>query len=869
MKSLYNLSIRKKFAVVIIPLIAIIIGFDYFQIRHNYHDYNDAIRLNEAIVVSIEINHVIHEIQKERGITSGFLANEGMSFQRELSAQRKVTDSTLQEFLFEMISPNLFDLMEVHADDLERVKNYFEKLPEIRDKVDRLAVTPDQAMMLYSDINSVALNKVNDLINETRDREVAQQVHAIIYFLKSKELASKERAVGAKAFSLNHIGYDMYNSYNTLVAEQEAYLDAFLTIANGESKAFFHKTVQGPEVNEVNRMREVLFRNENLQEDPNHWLEMITGKINSLKQVEDFMSTRIHAHTEAIAASAFRDFWLFLVLDLLIGIMAFWLMTVIVTNMLENVSKLEVFTRKISSGDLSKKIHLETRDELGQYAKTFNIMVEEINKSHQELKKQRDYANFLYKNIYQVSIVVFKNIQQGIFLLDKDFKISKLYSRATETIFDRHKIAGENFANFMRPLIIPRDLEALEMFMRHLFNPDMDEEVVNQLNPVEQVKIYTEKNGVVTPKYIRVSFTRIIRNERIRNIMVTISDETQSILLQQHLDESEKKKKQETEQVLSILKIDPAVMRGFIHNSKKTLLAISERYEKNGDNDYRALLDFTFKTVHNLKGNSVVIGLELMANKFHDIEDSITRLKDKKVRGKDFLTILYEIDEADKMMDDMAEMLRKVANIYKNLPSEGQIASNIMVVDALEKGVELISKQVGKSVSFTFRNDKNLVIPEHYLNAFKDSMIQLIRNSIAHGIEKPDVRKKLKKPVKGNIAIELDRNGEEILITYKDDGGGLEPEKIRERAVAKGLISEYEAAKMTEEQSINLIFKSGFSTSDEVDKYSGRGQGMNLVKSIIEEQDGSFIITFEKGQFFAMSIRLPIPNFDKQEKVAS
>lgn len=866
MKNLYSLSIRKKFAVIIIPLIVIILFFDYFQIRHNYLDYHDANRLNKAIILGIEINHVVHEIQKERGIATGFISSQGEALASELLLQRKKTDSTLQEFYYETANPELSDLMELHSDDIERLTNFFDRLTDIRKKIDERTITPDQTIKYFSDINTVALNTVNDLINETRDKNVAQQVHAIIYFLKSKESASIERAIGTKAFSHNQIDFQMYNRFTTLVATQKAYIDAFLTIANEESRSYYHHLVQGPDIAELNRMRDVLFENEELQEDPAHWLEVITSKINALKKVEDFMSENIHAHTEKIASAAFKDFWVFLILDFAIGILALWLMTVIVTNLLENVSKLENFTKKISAGDLTKKVYIETRDELGDYAKAFNIMVEEINKSHQALKKQRDYANYLYKNIYQVSIVVFQNIQQGIFLLDKDFKISKLYSKATETIFDKHKIAGENFANFMRPLIIPRELEALEMFMRHLFNPEMDEDVVNQLNPVEQVKIYTEKSGVVTPKYIRVSFTRIIRNDKIRNIMVTISDETESILLQQHLDESEKKKKQETEQVLSILKIDPAVMRGFIYNSKKELRNISERYEEGKSDDYRKLLDFTFERIHNLKGNAVVIGLELMGNKFHSIEESITNLKDKVARGKDFLTILYEIDEADKMMDDMAEMLRKVANIYKNLPSEGQVASNIMVIDSLEKGVELISNQVGKTVDFNFKNEKNLVIPEHYLNPFKDAMIQLIRNSISHGIEKPEVRKSLKKPEKGQITVELDQEDKELLIRYVDDGSGLELQKIRNKAVAKGLITEFQEKSMKDDKIVELIFQNGFSTSDEVDKHSGRGQGMNLVKSIIEEQDGSFTINYEEGKFFEMNIRIPVTNFDEQEK---
>lgn len=862
MKKLYNLSIRRKFALVIVPLIVIILAFDYLQIKHKYLDYTDATRLNKAIVVGIEINHVVHELQKERSISTGYLANRGESFLNDLNAQRIRTDSTLNQFYSEISDPRLNDLVELHGSDLDNVRVNFALLENLREQVDQLRITPSQVINYYSEINQTALNAVNELINETRDKVVAQQVHAIIYFLKAKENSSVERALGTQAFSHNQLDYKTYNLFTSVVSSQNAFLEAFVTIANEESREYYEQIVRGPDIDEVDRLRSILFDNQDLQEDPNHWYSMSTSRINALKRVEDFMSDKIHDYTERIAKEANRDFWTFSILDLLVGLAAFWLMSTIVTNLLENVTKLEIYTKQISSGDLSSKVSIDTTDELGQYANTFNIMVDEIKKSHAALKKERDHAKYLYENIYKQSEVVFQNVQQGIFLLDRQFKISKLYSKAMESIFDQKKIGGESFASFMRPLIIPRDLEALEMFMRHLFNPEMDEDVVNQLNPIEQVKIFTDKDGVVNTKYIHVSFTRIVRKDKIRNIMVTISDETKSVLLQQHLEEAEKKKKHETEQVLSILKIDPSVMRGFLFNSKKALSQISGHYESHKGDDYSELLEVTFQTIHNLKGNATVIGLELMAGKFHDIEDSVVKMKSKELKGKDFLTVLYEIDEADKMLNDMGEMLRKVADIYRKFPSEGQVVSNIMVINTLQKGIETMSEDLGKPMSFELKNDNNIVIPEVYVNPFKDIMIQLIRNTMAHGIEDGNERIAQGKALKGAISIEINETeNEELLFSYKDDGAGLDLDKIKEKAITHSIISQYEAEKLSKKKVPDLIFEKGFSTTAKADNYSGRGQGMNLVKSIIEEQGGTFAINFEKNKFFEMTIKFP-PNFN-------
>ena len=866
MNSLYNLPIRAKFGIIIVPLVLIIVFFDFFQIKQHYLDYNDSKRLNTAIVLGVEINHVVHEIQKERGITAGYLSSEGSEFAEEMTAQRLVTDSTLNAYYQEIVTPRLTGLMKLHRSDVDKLDIEFGKLQELRNTVDALSITSDQCIEAFAEINFNALNTVNLLINESRDKEVTQEVHAMIYFLKSKELSSIERAVGTQILSAESPDTTLFRKFSNLVAQQESYTDAFSIIANAEATSYYQYMVDGQEVEEVDRIREEILKAQIAETNSNYWYKVITGKINSLKKVEDYLSESIQSQTEKIARRANLEFWGVVILDVAVGIITFLLTWTIAANLLNNVRRLEHFTKKLSAGDLSKKVRIRSRDELGQYAKTFNKMIEEINKSHKVIRKARDEMKELYENTYKQSEVILENVQQGIFLLDKDFKISSQYSKATESIFDNRFIAGENFANFMRPLIIPRDLEALEMFMRHLFNDDMDEEVVNQLNPVEEVKIFTDNDGAINTKYVRVSFSRVIREGVIQNILVTVSDETESVLLQQHIDETEANKKLETEQLLSILKIDPSLLRGFLFNSRKGLRSISEEYEINGEKDMSQLLDVTFRTIHNIKGNASLTGLQLVTDKLHTIEETITNLRQKEVTGNDFLSLLYEIDEVDKILIYMSELLRKVADIYKNFPTTGHVVSNILVIDSLEKGLQRICKEMGKDVNFDFENEQNMVIPDHYITPFKDVMIQLIRNSLAHGIEERTERVALGKIEKGTIAITLDQNNdEEIVIAYFDDGRGLDLKKIQESAISRGMIT----SKLEDESKIvDLLFKSGFSTADQVDEYAGRGEGLGLVKAIIEEHNGIFTINSENKKFFEIVIRFPLTGNSEKESAA-
>ena len=860
MNRLHNLPIRVKFTLALIPLIVIIISFDYLQIKENYTDYKDAQRLSRAILVGIEINHVVHELQKERGISTGLLSQRGRNFRKALEGQRRLSNDVIQKFRDEIAGKKLEELVSLHKEDLKMLNMHLDRIKEIRHQIDAEFITSSQAIAYYSEINEVALRTVNALINESRDRKAAEQVHAIIYFLKAKERASIERAIGTKAFSDGQMNNVTRRHFEALVAGQASYLDAFLTIADRESVTFYNSVVKGQDAVEVDRMRLKLFENENLDEVPDYWYEMITSKINMMKKVEDFMSDKIYEYTEQISSSAYKNLLAVLIIDMVIAIATFLLITFILSKLLKNVNTLEQFTRKVINGNLSQKVIINTKDELGHYADTFNLMIEQINKTQFALKRGKAQAQYLYENIYKQSQVVFQNVDQGIFLLNKEHKISKLYSRAMEKIFKTRKIAGETLVHFMQSLLIPRDLEALEMFIKHLFNPDIDESVVKQLNPVEKVKIYTESNGIVETKYVRLDFTRIEnRKGIIRQVMVTVLDETRSVLLQQQIEEANEKKNIEMEQMLSILKVDPSLLRGFMFNTKKELKIISDKYEEHESSDYKELLTFTFQVVHGLKGNSIVIGLQMITDRFHKIEELIDNLKDKQqIEGNDFLTILYEINKVDMVIESMEDLLRKISNINNKFLGEEQTDANYSLIDTLKRWLLRMSEDGGKAVEFHFDNPENLSIPKLAQDAVKDIIIQLMRNSIVHGIEAPSLRIARKKLIKGKITVSLNRgSSDHIILSYEDDGNGLDTEEIIDKAIKSGLLSETQRNTTTREEVMELLFTDGFSTTDQANELSGRGHGMGLIRKRIVEIKGSFDITDEKGQYFKITIKIP------------
>ncbi|SIN75852.1 chemotaxis protein CheA [Salinivibrio sp. ES.052] len=148
--------------------------------------------------------------------------------------------------------------------------------------------------------------------------------------------------------------------------------------------------------------------------------------------------------------------------------------------------------------------------------------------------------------------------------------------------------------------------------------------------------------------------------------------------------------------------------------------------------------------------------------------------------------------------------------------------------------------------------DKNLV------EALADPMVHLVRNSVDHGIEMPDEREKAGKPRVGTITLKASQEGDHILLTIADDGGGMDAEKLKSIAVERGVMDAEAAARLTNSEAYNLIFAPGFSTKTEVSDISGRGVGMDVVKTGITKLNGSVNIDSELGRGTVLEIKVPL-----------
>jgi two-component system chemotaxis sensor kinase CheA len=153
---------------------------------------------------------------------------------------------------------------------------------------------------------------------------------------------------------------------------------------------------------------------------------------------------------------------------------------------------------------------------------------------------------------------------------------------------------------------------------------------------------------------------------------------------------------------------------------------------------------------------------------------------------------------------------------------------------------------------------KEIEVDRTVLDEIGEPLIHLIRNSVDHGVEAPEIRMKSGKKETGTIKLSAQRNGNHVIIVLQDDGVGIDPEKIRETALKKGFASQAELDKMSKEQLINLIFLPGFSTAKVITETSGRGVGMDVVRTKISALAGTVHIDSQIGIGTKTTIKLPI-----------
>ena len=244
--------------------------------------------------------------------------------------------------------------------------------------------------------------------------------------------------------------------------------------------------------------------------------------------------------------------------------------------------------------------------------------------------------------------------------------------------------------------------------------------------------------------------------------------------------------------------------------------------------------------------------------------DHLMNLIGELVLGKNRLIKIYgDVEErydGEKFLEELNQVVSSISSVTTDLQlavMKTRMQPVGKVFNKFPRMVRDLSRELKKNIDLIITGEET-ELDKSVVEEIGDPLIHLIRNSCDHGVEPAEVRKSIGKPEVGRVDLKAYNEGNHIVIEIADDGKGLDADLLKQKAIEKGLLSEKEADSMSEKEAFSIIFKPGFSTAKSISNVSGRGVGMDVVKTNVEKLNGIIEVDSEKGVGTTFKLKIPL-----------
>ena len=373
------MTIKYKLSLIlglVVSFSLVILGLTVKKAFTEKHTIERAQSLN---VLSQKLSLLIHETQKERGASAGFLGSKGTKFTKILPKQRVLTNQKNDELKAYIATLDLNTFPNELKSEISAFSSDMNRVNSIRSQVDNLSISVKDEVTYYTKMNKKILNIVSLTAKLADTQELVKALDTYTNFLKSKERAGIERAVLSGTFAADKFGDGMFSKWITLVAEQNAFLNSSMAMATEDVKSIYANKMKSPSINEVNSMRDIA-RNKAITGgfgvDSVVWFQTITKKINLLKQVDDEISKQNSILLEKISStsktSAFLTISSYLIFTILIFAIILFISKGVNTSVISSLEKIECVSTSL---DLTCDIIVEGKDEISQISRALHVMI--------------------------------------------------------------------------------------------------------------------------------------------------------------------------------------------------------------------------------------------------------------------------------------------------------------------------------------------------------------------------------------------------------------------------------------------------------------------------------------------------------------
>lgn len=467
----------------------------------------------------------------------------------------------------------------------------------------------------------------------------------------------------------------------------------------------------------------------------------------------------------------------------------------------------------------------------------------------------------------QQTTEILDTVNEGLFLIDKELVISDEYSRSLESIFQKKDLQGKTLLEILQGSISQADLNNAKLFVDQLYNDWVVEELIQDLNPLKQIKAnILSEDGVATTKYLDFNFLRISDNktEGINKVFVSVIDVTEAVLLEKNLQQTKEQHDRELEMIGTILSVDQKHLMSFIAGTKQRIEKMNEilKQKVHARSGLRDKANILFREMHSLKGDASALGMQAFVNAAERQEELLKELQQRShLTGNDFLAFTVNLEEMIDLNVFVSNLLERLRAVGRGMAAIEQTPENAPQQTEVHTPQEHwkdyfiqyangIAERNGKQIHLFCEGFDEIYAHDEQFPVYKDIAVQLLKNAIVHGIETPDQRLKNGKTAKGEIKLLLRYNSKgELCLGIEDDGQGIRLNKLRQKAVELGLATPAAAEQMSEQRLYAVMLKPGISTAEQQNEDAGRGVGMDIVADLVKSAQGKLSVTSKEDQF--------------------
>ena len=413
------------FLLFIIPTLALIYQVALSVVHYNTLA-NEAALSKKYLQLSVAISSFVHQDQKERGMTAGYLSSHGEKFKNKLPQQRELANERIKQ-LKEILS-DLQDELQ-HADttmrnNINEAMQELSKINTIRNEVTSLQIKKSAALAYYTHLNKVFLDAIGAIAKQSTDANVVKSVTAYVSFLRAKEQMGIQRAVGTGGFATQSMPMAAKKKLISLLAKEDAYIHTFQTLASKKMLDAYQNIMQDPVMQNINSMINILIQSDDPDSfesiKPTKFFSAMTKKINLMKSLEDTMSKVLIEDIDKTEAYNTQQLYSVLIFNTLLLLVVMLVGVIINKNISKGVQSLKKYMQDITqTHDLTLQCKINSHDDIGEITEQLNSLIAEFDALVSEAKHSSTENASIAHQLATTAIGVGKNVEQSVEIINK------------------------------------------------------------------------------------------------------------------------------------------------------------------------------------------------------------------------------------------------------------------------------------------------------------------------------------------------------------------------------------------------------------------------------------------------------------------